>query len=512
MKNWKKIGWLWGIILLPALAWGQIQSEFEITSPPSPVGSGARAMGTGGAFIAIADDATAASWNPAALIQLEKPEASAVYTQDQRTDQNEHVEFYDINYLSASYPFSLFGKNMIISANYQRLYDFFAENIDSQALPTSKHYENAQFIPMWVNPDYEYDVIILDQTDMTRGVDIDSKQTGEIGALAPAFAIQITPSFSMGITWNFWRDAWIGEGYKLEHDEEGESETKKGQAYYYDTAPPYCTCNDGNSCNLLDFVDNPSCVDILVTGPAIGGTNPIWNTYDSSYFTYSSERTVKLEGQNFNLGFLWNSGRWTVGGVYRSEFVADMERKVEFTTEQKGFDPQPKTDYEFEYDDKLTFPASYGLGVAYRYSDALTFTTDISQVEWNRFILEYEDGEKISPVNGLVRDEADVDPTITVRAGAEYLHILPKYVIPLRAGYFYDPQPAHEKPDLFQGFTLGTGLAYKWMILDLAFYYRWGHDVTVATTTSGDHETLVEETRGDIRQQMIMLSTIFHFK
>lgn len=43
-----------------------------IASSPNPVGSGARAIGMGGAFIGIADDATAASWNPAGLIQLEK--------------------------------------------------------------------------------------------------------------------------------------------------------------------------------------------------------------------------------------------------------------------------------------------------------------------------------------------------------------------------------------------------------------------------------------------------------
>ena len=35
-------------------------------------------MGLGGAFIAVADDATAVSFNPAGLAQLLKPEASFV--------------------------------------------------------------------------------------------------------------------------------------------------------------------------------------------------------------------------------------------------------------------------------------------------------------------------------------------------------------------------------------------------------------------------------------------------
>src|SRR5512137_326851 len=42
------------------------------------LGSGARAMGMGGAFLARADDATAASWNPAGLSYLRLPEVSLV--------------------------------------------------------------------------------------------------------------------------------------------------------------------------------------------------------------------------------------------------------------------------------------------------------------------------------------------------------------------------------------------------------------------------------------------------
>jgi long-subunit fatty acid transport protein len=41
-------------------------------------GSGARALGMGGAFIAIADDATAASWNPAGLALLDRRQVSFV--------------------------------------------------------------------------------------------------------------------------------------------------------------------------------------------------------------------------------------------------------------------------------------------------------------------------------------------------------------------------------------------------------------------------------------------------
>ena len=55
------------------------QGVLPATSFSAVVGSGARAFGMGGAFIAVADDATAASWNPAGLSQLEKPELSGVF-------------------------------------------------------------------------------------------------------------------------------------------------------------------------------------------------------------------------------------------------------------------------------------------------------------------------------------------------------------------------------------------------------------------------------------------------
>jgi long-subunit fatty acid transport protein len=44
--------------------------EFSFSNP------GARAMGLGGAFLALADDATAAFANPAGLVQLVRPEVS----------------------------------------------------------------------------------------------------------------------------------------------------------------------------------------------------------------------------------------------------------------------------------------------------------------------------------------------------------------------------------------------------------------------------------------------------
>ncbi len=63
-----------------------LEQRVEFPSSPNPVGSGARALGMAGAFIAIADDATAASWNPGGLAELERPEVAVVGAAFHRID------------------------------------------------------------------------------------------------------------------------------------------------------------------------------------------------------------------------------------------------------------------------------------------------------------------------------------------------------------------------------------------------------------------------------------------
>ncbi len=62
------------------------QDELDLQANLNVVqGSGARALGMGGAFLARADDATAASWNPAGLSYLRLPEVSFVWLHNQLT-------------------------------------------------------------------------------------------------------------------------------------------------------------------------------------------------------------------------------------------------------------------------------------------------------------------------------------------------------------------------------------------------------------------------------------------
>lgn len=51
------------------------------------MGAGARAIGMGGAFTAVADDATAAYWNPAGLVLIEHIEATFMYAANMAVDR-----------------------------------------------------------------------------------------------------------------------------------------------------------------------------------------------------------------------------------------------------------------------------------------------------------------------------------------------------------------------------------------------------------------------------------------
>lgn len=483
-----------------------LNPSFTQTSPPSPVGSGARAMGTGGAFIAIADDATAANWNPAGLINLLTPEASLVTISERKVVEGEGAEYSGIDHISLVYPFSIASVNMVTSVNYQRLYNFHFKS----SFSTSVNDLTTDQAVIMGTEGGRFKAHVAD-TLRTYSVSGGIEKIGALEALSPAMAIQVTPRLSVGFTYNFWNDDWMVEPYEEKYKESRSQMTftKSTGVYLYDDIPANCTCNGGpcnpNSNSLLEKqIDDPSCMNNLTLKPGTAG----YSTATFAPTTLTKKEEIEMEGENFNIGILLRvSPRWTMGAVYRSEFEVDMDRKV--TVNYINFTPA-RSPAVFKYDDTLRMPASYGMGAAFRYSDEFTVTADATRTEWDRLQLDLDGGPKINPVNGLTESRAAITPTWTYRLGAEYLLVGNKFVVPLRGGVFYDPEPARHQPDDFWGVAAGTGLVYNRFIVDLTYWYRSGKDVTLATGQSASG--VVTEVDGDISQQMIMLSAIFHFK
>ena len=113
------------------------QDELDLQGRSSVVqGSGARAFGMGGAFLARPDDATAASWNPAGLSYLRRPEASAVRLGDSTLlnrefpPSNRDPTLYDrrtgdgFDFFAVTHPLSLGGVSGAVQVSYQRVLPF----------------------------------------------------------------------------------------------------------------------------------------------------------------------------------------------------------------------------------------------------------------------------------------------------------------------------------------------------------------------------------------------------
>lgn len=395
-------------------AFPQIIQRLEIPSSPNPVGSGARALGMGGAFIAVADDATAASWNPGGLIQLETPEVSVVGAGFYRSEDNsfsghpeasgrQSVSEVRLNYLSMSYPFTILDYNMIVSLNYQNLYDFTRQ---------------------WQFP--------LKQSEgiLSLNENIDHTQDGSLSALGLAYAVEITPEVSFGFTLNFWVDSIYQNQWEQTVHESGSGTLGMSPVNY-----------ESNTKDRYSFQGFNANLGVLWHATARFTVGAVFKTPFSADLRheFSSDYTVR---------FPLDPGH-------------DFSHHTPLTTE----------------DETLDMPMSYGIGFAYRFSDQLTVSADIYRTEWGDYLLTDARGNKTSPITGLPEGQSHVDATHQVRLGAEYLFLKEDYVIPLRGGLFYDPAPAQGSPDTFVGFSLGSGIVYKGMVFDVAYQYRFGNNV-----------------------------------
>ena len=171
--------------------------SLNFATSPSPVGSGARAVGKGTAFIAVADDATAASHNPAGLVQLERPEFSIVgayflrsesqdVTQPDTRVAGQTLDNLTLNYLSTVYPFELLQRNVVVSLNVQRLFDLHGATD-----------------------------VVSRFTTIDGVQQVSSRQTGGLFTISPAVAVQMTSALSVGLAFNIWPDIfgqWLGAG------------------------------------------------------------------------------------------------------------------------------------------------------------------------------------------------------------------------------------------------------------------------------------------------------------
>jgi hypothetical protein len=164
-------------------------------------GSGARAAGMGNAFIAVSDDGTAASWNPAGLSQLRKPELSLVHS---ASWQNQFLEGYrsrdrsvlftalrtpntaiDLEFASAAVPFSVGGRPVTVQVGWRRLFQI-----------SSRTQGDVRRIP-------------VSQTGRTESLlRFENNSSGSVDLWSLAGAVRVTSRLSVGWSTDFYRGSW----------------------------------------------------------------------------------------------------------------------------------------------------------------------------------------------------------------------------------------------------------------------------------------------------------------
>lgn len=319
-----------------------LRSEFP--SSPNPVGSGARALAMGGAFIAIADDATAASWNPGGLVQLERAEISFVGDFFHRTDDNsfgiesasdgeQTVSEFGVNYLSAAYPFVFLGRNMVVSMNHQKRYDF--------------------------NREWHFS-LSPDSDGFSANQNFDYQQAGNLSALGIAYCIQITPRFSAGFTLNVWDDD-LGKNEWEQKISQEDTGTDNGEAFTRKSRNLHRYTFSGVNANF----------------------GVLWNATDQ--FTVGAVLKTPFKADLKHEHTFYHSIRFP-------------ELPPEYATASSK---------AIHTDETLEMPLSYGIGLAYKFSKTFTASLDIYRTEWDDFVQTDADGREFSPITGGSPEDID---------------------------------------------------------------------------------------------------------
>ncbi len=180
--------------------WGQVGSDELVWTAFVPQGASARAVGIGGAFTAVADDATAVSFNPAGLAQLLKPEFTYVGMWGERSfGMRGQLHFPgepDLPYeerlqvrrqreplfTSMTFPWKVKGRNVVFQVSTQRLYELEGHSTIHRRIGNP------------IAPLVE-----------ERGL---SDQRGSINMRSLALAAELSPRLLFGVALNAWKGDW----------------------------------------------------------------------------------------------------------------------------------------------------------------------------------------------------------------------------------------------------------------------------------------------------------------
>ncbi|MFM2091278.1 MAG: hypothetical protein RLZZ127_1767 [Planctomycetota bacterium] len=421
------------VLAMPAA--GADLDDSSLAAQPVAIGAGARAMGMGGAFAAVADDATASTWNPAGLVQSERPEASLSASltrfrsdsEDGGSDQDTRTE---IDHAAAMLPFFALGCMQTVGVAWMRQYDM------GRAVA-------------W-------------ETSTTGDLSVDERQSrtreGSLSTLGVSWAIEPTPGLSFGATVNRWDHRLTGASTYEEH-----------------------ASSDGTSVFTVDGLELSRTVDAAdstVEMEVASGTGLVlgamWQA--APWLTVAAvlrpESTLDL--------------RRDVHAVQTTESSILGVPEPTVTTERSATS-----------DLRVRLPPMATLAMAWRPDDDRTLAVDATWTRWSRFRVTDAEGER-SPLSPAV-DPGDFSDLWTIRLGYEQAVVLDRVVLIPRVGALMEWTPAVSPApsitrtdevtadkDLWLGASAGLGVFTRSVLWDLAVQVRHAEDAGSGQFTSPD--------------------------
>jgi long-chain fatty acid transport protein len=366
------------------IAYGQTNVEanaglqFNFSSP------GARSLALGGAFVGLADDATAAYTNPAGLTQLSKPEISAEGRRTRYTTQ-----------------FTDSGHDLgTISKNGQ-------DTVQGIVTGTSKDTVNDLSFASFVYPGRRWAVAVYRQelanfatsftshgaffgTDspnpaaatLSRLLPIKARLSLRIIDLGASGALRITDALSIGLGVSDFQFSLA-------------SQTDRFDVVGFDGPPDFS--------KRLNF----------------------------QTLTGSDHAT------GFNAGLLWKpSPKWSAGAYFR------LGPKLTFTGSSFAVDASGAVTTDLkEKPGTFHVPDMYGAGIAFRPAEALTITADYDLIRYSQ--LTQHTVDTVNPMPDAIDQAAvkklGVDDANEFHLGIEYVLTRLKYPLALRVGGWWDP-------------------------------------------------------------------------
>ncbi|MCK9224825.1 MAG: UPF0164 family protein [Candidatus Muirbacterium halophilum] len=168
----KKLGAIFGLLALCVFSFASDGGAGQ-AGAYLKMGVGARALGMGGAFVAVSDDATASYWNPAGLAKLKKDQASFMHAKlklDRNFDfinyvkkqgENQAIAFSVIRFGVDNIPETRIWRfdssgNLKSNLTFGNPYYYIdTATGDARAIPVTTTGANSEATPPTVNPTYD---------------------------------------------------------------------------------------------------------------------------------------------------------------------------------------------------------------------------------------------------------------------------------------------------------------------------------------------------------------------